>query len=107
MPLKRYNPAFNELQGVVSAFGTFVWTDGIEYYRLKTNNDPDYNYWYSIPKIDPNTRTPNLLVMPASGTPVGAGTVARDTLQLAKSRLETDLPKFLDDILPKWFKHKK
>jgi hypothetical protein len=106
MPLKRYNPGITN-QGVVSAFGTFFWTDGIEYYRLKTNNDPEYNFWYAVPKIDPNTHTPNLLVMPSAGSPIGKGTVARDTIHLAKSRLETDIPKFLDDILPKWFQKNK
>lgn len=107
MPLKRYNPGVSDTTGVVAAFGT-VTKDGVEYYRLKTNNDSTFSYWYCIPKFDENTNTPNLLVMPAAGTPVGAGTVARDTLQLAKARLETDLPKFLDDIMPKWLhKNKK
>lgn len=107
MPLKRHNPGAADNTGVVSAFGT-VTKDGVEYYRLKTNNDPNFNYWYCIAKIDPLTHTPNLLVMPtAPGVPVTKATVARDTLHLARTRLETDVPKFLDDILPKWFKHKK
>jgi hypothetical protein len=106
MPLKRYDPGISDTQGVVSAFGT-VNKDGIEYYRLKTNNDPDFKFWYCIPKLDPMSHTPNLLVMPAAGGPIGKVTVARDTLQLAKSRLETDLPKFLDDMVPKFLRKNK
>lgn len=105
MPLKRYNPGVSQNQGVVSAFGT-VTKEGVEYYRLKTNNDPDFNYWYAVPKIDPNTRTANLLVMPATGSLVGKTTLARDTLKLAKSHFETDIPKFLDDMVPKFLRKK-
>lgn len=105
MPLKRYNPGVSDTQGVVSAFGT-VTKEGVEYYRLKTNNDPDFNYWYAIPKIDVNTHTPNLLIQPAIGT-IGKVTVARDTLQLAKSHLETDIPKFLDDMVPRFLRKNK
>jgi hypothetical protein len=106
MPLKRYNAGVSDTQGVVSAFGT-VSKDGVEYYRLKTNNDPNFTYWYCVPKLDENTRTPNLLVMPTTTQPIGKVTVARDTLHLAKSRLETDLPKFLDDMVPKFLRNKK
>lgn len=105
MPLKRYNPGVSETQGVVSAFGT-VTKDGVEYYRLKTNNDATFTYWYCVPKLDEMTHTPNLLVMPATGEPIGKVTVARDTLHLAKSRLETDIPKFLDDMVPKFLRKK-
>ena len=106
MPLKRYNPGVGGNQGVVSAFGT-VTKEGVEYYRLKTNNDPDFNFWYAVPKMDANTHTPNLLVQPGPGGIVGKATVARDTLQLAKSHFETDIPKFLDDMIPKFLRHKK
>jgi hypothetical protein len=105
MPLKRYNPGVSDTTGVVSAFGT-VTKDGVDYYRLKTNNDATFTYWYCVPKLDEMTRTPNLLVMPVTGEPVGKITVARDTLHLAKSRLETDLPKFLDDMVPKFLRKK-
>lgn len=105
MPLKRYDPGASTVIGMVSAFGT-VTKEGVEYYRLKTNNDPTFTYWYAIPKVDPNTRTANLLVAPSAGSPVGKMTVARDTLSLAKSRLETDLPKFLDDMVPKFLRKK-
>jgi hypothetical protein len=105
MPLKRYNAGVSDTQGVVSAFGT-VSKDGVEYYRLKTNNDPNFTYWYCVPKLDENTHTPNLLVMPTTTQPIGKVTVARDTLHLAKSRLETDLPKFLDDMVPKFLRNK-
>lgn len=106
MPLKRYNPGVGGNQGVVSAFGT-VTKEGVEYYRLKTNNDPSFAFWYAVPKIDPNTRTANLLVQPAPGGVVGKATIARDTIKLAKSHLETDLPKFLDDMVPKFLRKNK
>lgn len=108
MPLGRYVPGAGDATGIVSAFGT-VNKDGVDYYRLKTNNDPKFSYWYCVPKIDPVTHTPNLLVKPvAPGTPVTKTTVARDALHLARTRLETDVPKFLDDIMPKWLtKNKK
>lgn len=105
MPLKRYNPGVSDTQGVVSAFGT-VTKEGVEYYRLKTNNDPDFNFWYAVPKIDQNTHTPNLLVMPVPGV-VGKATLARDTIQLAKSRFETDITEFLDDMVPKFLRKNK
>lgn len=105
MPLKRYDPGVNNNIGVVSVFGT-VTRQGVEYYRLKTNNDPNFSFWYGIAKMDPNTHTPNLLVM-ATGGVIGKATVARDTIQLAKSRLETDLPKFLDDMVPNFLRRKK
>jgi hypothetical protein len=105
MPLSRYNPGVSDTTGVVSAFGT-VTKDGIDYYRLKTNNDPNFNFWYCVARIDPDTHTPNLLVMPAAPAPIGKGTLARDTIQLAKSRLETDIPKFLDDMVPKFLRKK-
>jgi hypothetical protein len=107
MPLAKYNPGVSDTVGVVSAFGT-VTKDGVEYYRLRTNNDPTFSFWYCIPKIDPETRTPNLLVMPVNPLePVSKLSVARDTLELTRARIEADVPKFLDDILPKWFKNKK
>lgn len=105
MPLPKYNNTDGREVGVVSAYGT-VTKDGVDYYRLKTNNDPDFAFWYCIPKIDPNTRTPNLLVKVGHGNSIGKITVARDTLQLAKSRLETDIPKFLDDMIPKFLRKK-
>jgi hypothetical protein len=106
MPLPKYDDTGGHEIGVVSAYGT-VTKDGVDYYRLKTNNDPDFAFWYCIPKIDQNTRTPNLLVKPGVGQPIGAVTVARDTLHLAKSRLETDIPKFLDDMVPKFLRKNK
>lgn len=102
MPLQRYNPGVSDVQGVVSAFGT-VTKEGVEYYRLKTNNDPDFNYWYGVPKIDQNTHTPNLLVKPNTALPVNKYTVARDSITLSRSKLETELGNFFD-ILPKWLK---
>lgn len=108
MPLLRYNPSIGGTQGIVSVFGT-VTKEGVEYYRLKTNNDPEFKFWYAIPKIDPNTRTANLLLMPANaGKAVGKVTVARDTIQLAKTRIaEVDFPDFLDDMIPKFMRKNK
>lgn len=105
MPLPKYDDTRGHEVGVVSAYGTVI-KDGVDYYRLKTNNDADFNFWYCIPKIDANTRTPNLLVKSTAGGPIGKMTVARDTIQLAKSRFETDLPKFLDDMVPNFLRHK-
>jgi len=107
MPLLRYNTDIGPPQGVVSAFGTFV-KDGVEYYRLKTNNDPTFKLWYGVPKIDANTGTANLLLQPAPPKPVGKVTVARDTIQLAKTRVsESELFDFLDDVIPKFLKKNK
>lgn len=94
--------------GVVSAYGR-VTKDGVTFYRLKTNNDPDFEMWYSVPVLDPATNTPLLLVMPpAVAAPiVSKMTATRDTLQLTRARLENDGLKLLDDIIPKWFKNKK
>lgn len=89
--------------GVVKAYGT-VTKDGIDYYRLRTNNDPTFSFWYCVPKIDPTTKTPNLLVKPAQPLePVAKVTLARDGIQLVKE----EATKFLDDIMPTWFKNKK
>jgi hypothetical protein len=104
--LPEYEPGASPPVGVVSAYGTVVF-EYVSYYRLKTNNDPKFEYWYCIPKMDAETNTPNLLVMPTTPlTPPSKAGTARDTLELAKARFEEDLPKFID-ILPKWFKNKK
>jgi hypothetical protein len=107
LTLPRYDPTGTSKTGVVSAYGT-VTKDGIEYYRLKIDSDKNFSYWYCIAKIDSTTHTPNLLVKPVDvTTPVAKTTVARDGIQLVKSRLEVDAIKFLDDILPKFFQKKK
>lgn len=107
MPLLRYNPEIGPPQGVVSAFGTFTHNN-IEYYRLKTNNDPEFKLWYGVPKIDGVTGTANLLVQPSAGKPIAKTTIARDTLQLAKTRVsEADFADFLDDIIPKFLRKNK
>lgn len=105
MPLLRYNPGIGGSQGVVSVFGT-VTKEGVDYYRLKTNNDPEFNFWYGVPKMDKTTGTANLLLQPSAGKPIGKVTVARDTIQLAKTRIaDSDFLDFLDDMIP--FIHKK
>lgn len=104
--LPRYDNTGTHEVGVVSSYGT-VTKDGIEYYRLKTNNDPDFKLWYSVPKIDQETHTPNLLVKPVEpAAPVSKMTVARDGLTLGRSKLENELGEFFD-ILPKWFSKNK
>jgi hypothetical protein len=98
-------PSISLVKGtVVTAYGTFR-KDGVDYYRLRTNNDPSFTFWYSVPKMDPTTHTPNLLVrtVPQEST-VSAATVVADTLALGKSRIATDTIEFLDDILPKWLR---
>ena len=107
MPLSRYDDNGVHEVGVVSAYGT-VTKDGVDYYRLKTNNDPNFAYWYCVPKFDNETRTPNLLVK--SVVPMnlpGKVTIARDSLELVKNKFEDGAIQFLDDIIPKWFKNKK
>jgi hypothetical protein len=105
-PLQKYNPGVSDTVGVVSAYGTVTF-EGVDYYRLKTNNDPKFKFWYCVAKIDPETHTPNLLVLPVNPLdPPSKVNVARDTLELAKARIEADMPKFLD-MLPKWKKPKK
>lgn len=107
LTLLRYNPDIGGTQGVVSAFGTFTH-DSIEYYRLKTNNDPEFKLWYGVPKIDGVMGTANLLLQPAAGKPVSKITNARDTIQLAKNRVsDTDFFDFLDDVIPKFLRKKK
>jgi hypothetical protein len=107
MSLPKYSNTGTHEVGVVSAFGK-VEKDGIEWYRLKSSNDPDYHYWYCVPVIDPDTHTPNLLVKPVEpAAPVKKITVARDGLELSMSKVEHGVTEFLDDILPKWFKNKK
>lgn len=104
MPLLRYNPEVGPPQGVVAAFGTFT-KDGVEYYRLKINSDPTFKLWYGVPKIDAVTGTANLLLQPSAGKPVSKVTVARDTIQLAKSKVsDADLFDFLDDVIPKFLR---
>jgi hypothetical protein len=103
--LPQYNP--DTKVGIVSAYGTVTFA-GVDYYRLKTNNDPDFNFWYCVPKLDPLTRTPSLLVYPAAvKAAVGKGTIARDAVELGLSKFEASALNFVDDILPKWFKNKK
>lgn len=93
--------------GVVLAYGT-VTKDDIEYYRLKAEVDTKLEFWYCVPKLDPVTRTANLLIMPADpSVPINTATTMRDTVTLARSHIEFDVPKFLDDIIPKWLKNKK
>lgn len=107
IPLKRYDPGVSTVEGIVSVFGT-VPKDGVDYYRLKLNSDVNSEYWYCIPKFDAVTGTANLLVMPKTPiSPVSKMTVARDTIQLVKSHATLEVPRFLDDIIPKWFKNKK
>jgi hypothetical protein len=107
MPLPHYDPTISDKVGVVSSFGT-VSKDGVDYYRLKTNNDPNYDYWYCVPKVDAATHTPNLLVMPANPLePISKVSVARDTLELVKARIETDASQFLDDLVPSFLKKPK
>lgn len=104
--LPRYDDTGGHEVGVVSSYGT-VTKDGIEYYRLRTNNDPDFKLWYSVPKVDAETHTPNLLVKPVEpAAPVSKVTVARDGLALGKAKIETELGEFFD-ILPKWFSKNK
>lgn len=107
LPLQRYDPGSGTNIGVVSAFGT-VTKGSIDYYRLKTGNDPEFKLWYAVPKLDPITGTPNLLLRPAPGQPVGKATIVRDTIQLAKTHVsEADFGKYLDDMIPKFLKKQK
>lgn len=106
MPLPKYVPGAKPDIGKVSAYGT-VSKDGVAYHRLRTNNDAGFNYWYSIPKIDPDTQTPLLLVIPTVPLkPVSKVVVAQDMLKLGKTHIEKGLPAFIDDMLPKWLKPK-
>lgn len=106
MPLKHYDTGSGSKVGMVSAYG-MVTKDGIEYYRLRTNNDPTFMFYYAVPKLDPLTKTPLLLAVPTSPVePVSKASVARDGIELARAHIENALP-FLDDILPRWFKKKK
>lgn len=106
LSLPKYDPGVIPEVGVVTAYGT-VTKDGVEYYRLGTTNDPKFTYWYCVPKLDPDTKTPLLLVKPVPQvTPVTKLSAVADTMSLAKSVLE-EAPKFLDDIMPKWFRNKK
>lgn len=108
IPLPKYDPnGSTSTVGVIGIYGT-VTKDGVDYYRAKLDNDAKFEWWYCIPKLDPVTRTPLLLVKPGLvSTPVSKVTLARDRVQLAKSTLELDASKFLDDIMPKWLKNKK
>jgi len=107
LPLQKYEPGNGSEHGMVSAYGT-VTKDGIDYYRLKIATDVNFEYWYCVPKIDANTRTPNLLVAPGKvTTPVSKATVAKDAVVLAKSHVEINAIKFLDDIIPKFLRNKK
>jgi hypothetical protein len=107
MMLPKYDSGSGSKAGMVAAYGT-VNKDGIDYYRLKLDSDKNFDYWYCVPKIDPNTRTPNLLVFPGEVTnPVSRATVAKDAVVLAKSHIEFGVPKFLDDIIPKFLKNRK
>jgi hypothetical protein len=106
--LPQYDATATPPVGIVSAYGTVTFEDGVTYYRLKTNNDPKFKYWYCVPKLDATTYSPNLLVMPANPlTPTSKVSVARDTLELAKARFEEDIPKFLDDVIPKFLRKPK
>ncbi len=107
LPLQRYNPGGVSKTGMVAAYGT-VNKGGVEYYRLKIATDVNFEYWYGVPKIDPFTHTPNLLVAPGeSTTPISKRTVAKDAVVLAKSHIEFDVSNFLDDIIPKFLRNKK
>jgi hypothetical protein len=106
MALPEYEDFDGHEIGVVCSYGT-VTKDGIDYYRLRTNNDPEYKYWYAIPKLDAETRTANLLVKPADPAPVVAkATVVRDNLVLSRAKLENEFGDFLD-IIPKWLRKNK
>lgn len=107
LPLPRYKPGSADKLGMVAAYGT-VTKDGVEYYRLKIATDATFKLWYCIPKLDSVTRTPNLLVAPGeTAVPISKATVVKDAVVLAKSRIEFDMPKFLDDIIPKFLKKQK
>lgn len=108
MLLPKYDPNGSTSHvGIIGIYGT-ITKDGVDYYRAKLDNDTAFAWWYCVPKLDPVTRTPLLLVKPGIvGKPVSKVTVARDRVQLAKSSLELDASKFLDDIIPKWLKIKK
>lgn len=106
--LPKYDPTVGGSRGKVKAYGRVTGADGILYYRLRTNNDPNFAYWYSVPILDPVTNTPLLLVVPTKPLqPVTKADVVHDALRLAQARIEKDVPKFLDDIMPKWLKAKK
>jgi hypothetical protein len=107
LPLPRYTPGAGNKLGMVAAYGT-VTKDGVEYYRLKIATDVNFEHWYCVPKTDPVTRTANLLVAPGEvTTPVSKTTVAKDAVVLAKSHIEINAIKFLDDIIPKFLRNKK
>jgi hypothetical protein len=107
LPLPKYNAGSGSKLGMVAAYGT-VFKDGIEYYRLKTEADVNFDLWYCVPKVDPVTRTANLLVAPGETmAPISKATVAKDAAVLAKSHIEINAIKFLDDIIPKWFQKTK
>lgn len=107
LPLPKYGhtEAGAEI-GIVNVYGTVV-KDGVYYYRVRIYTDTNFDYWYCIPKVDAATRTANLLVKPTvPGAPISKSTLARDTMVLARSKIESGFPKFLDDILPSWLKPK-
>lgn len=102
MVLPKYDPGAMPEIGVVRIYGT-VMKDGQKYYRAKTNNDPNFDFWYCIPMVDKESGTANLLVMPPTpAQPVSVLDVAGDAVALARAHLKQDIPKFLDDIMPKW-----
>ena len=107
LPLPKYNATSGRRLGIVAAYGT-VTKDGVDYYRLKAETDTSFERWYCVPKIDLVTHTPNLLVAPGETTaPVSRATVVKDAMVLAKSHIEIETPKFLDDIIPKFLRNKK
>jgi hypothetical protein len=86
--------------GVVRVFGTVTY-EGVDYYRLRTNNDPDFKYWYCVPIIDP--RTKKVLLVNHPDNPVDTGiTLTREVLNVSSSGIN----KLLRVILPSWFNKK-
>lgn len=107
MPLPKYEPTSGKNTGRVAVYGV-VTKDGAEYYRLKLDSDKNFEYWYCVPKFDPETRTANLLALPSeSTTPVSRATVTKDAIVLAKSHIKINGLEFLDDIIPKFLRNKK
>jgi hypothetical protein len=85
---------------VVRVFGTVTY-EGVDYYRLRTNNDPDFKYWYCVPIIDP--RTKKVLLVNHPDNPVDTGiTLTREVLNVSSSGIN----KLLRVILPSWFNKK-
>lgn len=82
----------------VKVYGTITNPSQVKYYLLKLPNDVDFQYRFAVPMVDPETGKALLLKQAVKQVR------NRDHITVIASEIEELGLKFIDSIIPKWYR---